>query len=509
MSRTALHSHLTASILAAALAGTAMAQPLPAAPPVRDVTDTYFGVAGARSVPLHGRHEEPRSRGVDEGAGRLRERDARRKFPGATRFYTEIARRGDAVAARVFDVQWVGDEVYYQKRLANENIPKLYVRDGCRGQRAPARRSRVVKNARRHAQLARLLRAVARQPLCRLRHLARGIGGERAPRARRRHRQGAARHDRSRAVRESVVAAGRPPRLQPAAEARRRTRRSPTSTRTSASTSTGSATIPTATRRCSARACRRARKVEPVELVFASSVRPGRARSIAMAINGVQRELRVCVAPLAALDGAKTPWVKVADHADEVTDFAVQGDDLYLMTHKGAPRFKVLRTPLVAARHCRAPRSSCPPGEAVVTGIAAAQRRALRAKDERRQQRAVSACRARGSKLEQIASAVHRRHRAASTPIRGGRDAVFSSRRLDAMRGVSTPTIRRRASSSTRSCSRRGRTTTRRTWSRARSRSKAPDGTLIPLSIVHRKGLEARRQQPDDPLRLRRVRHLA
>ena len=41
--------------------------------------------------------------------------------------------RGDAASARVYDVQVVGTKVYYQKRRADENIGKLYVRDGFSG----------------------------------------------------------------------------------------------------------------------------------------------------------------------------------------------------------------------------------------------------------------------------------------------------------------------------------------------------------------------------------------
>ena len=33
----------------------------------------------------------------------------------------------------------------------------------------------------------------------------------------------------------------------------------------------------------------------------------------------------------------RPPWVKVADFADEVTDFAIATTTLYLMSHKGAP----------------------------------------------------------------------------------------------------------------------------------------------------------------------------
>jgi prolyl oligopeptidase len=46
------------------------------------------------------------------------------------------------------------------------------------------------------------------------------------------------------------------------------------------------------------------------------------------------------------LNGDKTPWVKVTDTADDVTDLAAQGDALFLLSHKGASRFKVLKTSL-------------------------------------------------------------------------------------------------------------------------------------------------------------------
>ena len=64
---------------------------------------------------------------------------------------------------------------------------------------------------------------------------------------------------------------------------------------------------------------------------------------IVQAFNGTQRELRLWTAPVASLNGDKTPWVKVAGFEDEVTDLAISGETVYLMTHKGTPRFKVLQ----------------------------------------------------------------------------------------------------------------------------------------------------------------------
>ena len=40
--------------------------------------------------------------------------------------------------------------------------------------------------------------------------------------------------------------------------------------------------------------------------------------------------------------------------ADEVNGFAVHGDEIYLVTASGAPRFKVVRTGLAAAGFSKA-----------------------------------------------------------------------------------------------------------------------------------------------------------
>lgn len=60
----------------------------------------------------------------------------------------------------------------------------------------------------------------------------------------------------------------------------------------------------------------------------------------------VRNEMAIYVAPLDSIKGAETPWRKVADFDDDVTGLDVRGDDLYLLSHKGAARYKVLRTSL-------------------------------------------------------------------------------------------------------------------------------------------------------------------
>src|SRR6187402_1162350 len=134
-----------AAFLTLAAASVAAAQTPPAAAPVRDVTDTYFGVA----VPDPYRYMED-MKNAEVAAWMKAQADyanaTLRRIPGRDALYDEIAKRGDAVAARVFDVQRVGTMIYYQKRLASENIPKLYVREGYAGQERLLVDPELVKN---------------------------------------------------------------------------------------------------------------------------------------------------------------------------------------------------------------------------------------------------------------------------------------------------------------------------------------------------------------------------
>jgi prolyl oligopeptidase len=52
------------------------------------------------------------------------------------------------------------------------------------------------------------------------------------------------------------------------------------------------------------------------------------------------------VAPLASVLGGGTPWRKVADVDDGVTEFSLRGDQLYFLSQHGAPHFRLLRTSL-------------------------------------------------------------------------------------------------------------------------------------------------------------------
>jgi prolyl oligopeptidase len=74
---------------------------------------------------------------------------------------------------------------------------------------------------------------------------------------------------------------------------------------------------------------------------------PGSTYAIAYAQRGIKNEMSIYVAPLDALKNDPIPWKKIAGDDDDVTGFAVRGDDVYLRSHHGAPRYKILRTTLL------------------------------------------------------------------------------------------------------------------------------------------------------------------
>jgi prolyl oligopeptidase len=73
---------------------------------------------------------------------------------------------------------------------------------------------------------------------------------------------------------------------------------------------------------------------------------PGASYAIAVLAHGTQNELTAYVAPQSALSHGPIPWRLAFDTSDQVTAYTAHGDDLYLVSHKGASRYKVLHTTL-------------------------------------------------------------------------------------------------------------------------------------------------------------------
>ena len=72
------------------------------------------------------------------------------------------------------------------------------------------------------------------------------------------------------------------------------------------------------------------------------------------------------IAPVETIGKPHTPWRKIADFADGVTSVAVEGDDLYLLTYKNAPRYKIIR---MDARKLDLSTAIVPAGEGVIASM--------------------------------------------------------------------------------------------------------------------------------------------
>jgi prolyl oligopeptidase len=61
-------------------------------------------------------------------------------------------------------------------------------------------------------------------------------------------------------------------------------------------------------------------------------------------VSGVQNELALYAAPVADAAAGKAGWTKICDAKDDVTNFAVRGEAIYLLSHKNAPHYRILKT---------------------------------------------------------------------------------------------------------------------------------------------------------------------
>ena len=111
-------------------------------------------------------------------------------------------------------------------------------------------------------------------------------------------------------------------------------------------------------------------KFEPTDLPFVGIV-PDSPYAIGVALHGVAIEQTLYVAPVTALGNAAIPWKKICDEEDDVSSFDFKGDDIYLLSHKNASRFKVLHTKLSNPDLAHA-EVVVPEGPALIKGLAAA-----------------------------------------------------------------------------------------------------------------------------------------
>jgi prolyl oligopeptidase len=83
------------------------------------------------------------------------------------------------------------------------------------------------------------------------------------------------------------------------------------------------------------------------------SLNYGAPVATALSINGVQNELAMWLTPVAKVRDPKTTWTRFITRDDDVTNVDMRGAEIFLLSHKDAPTFKVLEVragqPLSAA----------------------------------------------------------------------------------------------------------------------------------------------------------------
>jgi prolyl oligopeptidase len=70
---------------------------------------------------------------------------------------------------------------------------------------------------------------------------------------------------------------------------------------------------------------------------------PGSDIAVGAVVSGVQNEIGLYACELSAAVGGHPDWRAISTQADDVTGDAVHGPDIYLLTHKDAQRYKVVK----------------------------------------------------------------------------------------------------------------------------------------------------------------------
>src|SRR6266513_407698 len=92
---------------------------------------------------------------------------------------------------------------------------------------------------------------------------------------------------------------------------------------------------------------------------------------LAMSLLEIRSRISLYAVQRSQLQEEPVPWRRIAGFEDEISGFAVHGDDLYVISEKNAPRFKVLKTSLAKPDLDRA-EVIIPESTAVVKDIATA-----------------------------------------------------------------------------------------------------------------------------------------
>jgi prolyl oligopeptidase len=357
----------SASLLVVAACAIASAQTSPPVAPVRDVPTTYFGVTVPDPYRYFENMKDPEVVAWFKAQASFA-RATLDRIPGRSALLARIGELGDAVPARVSAVQVNNGHYYYLKRAASENIPKLYVRAGLAAKERLLVDPDTIRGARReHFAIDYFA------PSPDNRYVAYGISPGGSEESVLRVLEVATGKEMGEAIdranfgspswtEDNLLLYNRLAKLAPEAPRADKYLKSRVYAHVLGSDPEGDRAIlgpgvnadfvadPLAT-----------------PIVFTA---PGAAYAIGLVGNGNQREFTLYAAPVASLAKGVPPWRRVVGLDEEVTDAALIGSTLYVLTHHKAPHFKVLRVDLANPDFAAAP-VVVPESAAVVTGIAA------------------------------------------------------------------------------------------------------------------------------------------
>jgi len=102
------------------------------------------------------------------------------------------------------------------------------------------------------------------------------------------------------------------------------------------------------------------------------SITPGSPYVLGLVSHGVKNELTLAISPADAAANGAPVWTKIADVDDAITSGAVMGHEMWLLTHKDAPRFKVIHIDLDHPDVAKAD-VTVPPSDLVLQGVSTAK----------------------------------------------------------------------------------------------------------------------------------------
>jgi len=370
MTKTVLGGLILATI--GAVAVVARGADGPPVAPVRPVTDVYHGVKVVDPYRYMERLDDPEVQAWIKGQAEYAQQYLR-AIPGRDRLYQRI-RELDAGAPYQLHVvrRWANGDLHYLKRLAGENLDKLYVRDGKTGA------ERLLVDPERFASGSKHAALNFTSASDDGRYVAYGIAAAGSEQTTLHVIEVASGNDLPDTIDRmeaeytppywlpdgsGFVYSRRPqlPADAPATEVYKRSRA------LLHKLGTDPDKDPTIFSMDSSSDVPMADTDFPSVVIFRGS-----RYVIGKIKHGDQNELTVYAAPLASLTKGPIEWRRVCDVTDEVSDFAVRGDDIYLLTASKAPRYRVVRVSLGAPDFAAAP-TVVPATSAVIQSLGVAR----------------------------------------------------------------------------------------------------------------------------------------